>query len=78
MIELEILSTDREAEEVVIYTESPDTHRLLTKLNPRFATYEKAGHIFAWQHRIGTSQDAEKSAEKCRQANTGKRKPARH
>jgi len=40
------------AGEVYVYTDSLEVHKELLRFNDRFATYERGGRAYAWQHRI--------------------------
>jgi len=41
--------------EFICYTENSDAHNALNRFNPICGTYEKRGHVFAWQHRVNRS-----------------------
>jgi hypothetical protein len=38
--------------EVFGYTENIEAHREMTRLNPKYATYQSSGRVYAWQHQI--------------------------
>lgn len=38
--------------ECLVYTEDRDEHKMLKKYNRLFATYQKNGRVFGWQHRV--------------------------